>query len=111
MLNARFLRFIGIFLGVTFISSVVIAKEQCFPAYSLPEAQINSSQENSGDENPVFVYFDGSLSMKGYVVNQPGQKNLFISVIDDLQQIAENVGTKTYYHRFGKKLFQLKKMK
>ena len=108
MLNTRFLRFIGIFLGVTFISSVVIAKEQCFPAYSLPEAQINSSQENSGDENPVFVYFDGSLSMKGYVVNQPGQKNLFISVIDDLQQIAENVGSKTYYHRFGNKVVPIK---
>ena len=108
MLNNRFLRFIGAFIGVTFILNVAIAREQCSPEYSLPEAQINSSQENSGDENPVFVYFDGSLSMKGYVVNQPGQKNLFISVIDDLQQIAENVGSKTYYHRFGNKVVPIK---
>ena len=40
--------------------------------------------------------------MKGYVNDQPGQKNLYVNVIDDLQQIAENVGSSTYYHAFGK---------
>ena len=108
MLNNRFCRTIGIFLYVTFLSSVANAKEQCSPEYSLPESQINSIQEDSSDENPVFVYFDGSLSMKGFVVDQPGQKNLYVSVIDDLQQIAENVGSKTYYHKFGNKVAPIK---
>ena len=30
--------------------------------------------------------------MQGYTKNQPGQNNLYVNVIDDLQQIAENVG-------------------
>ena len=46
--------------------------------------------------------------MQGYTVGQPGIKNLYISVIDDLQQIAENVGEKTYYHRFGKNIKSIK---
>ena len=108
MLNNRFWRTIGLFLYVTFLSSVANGKEQCSPEYSLPESQINSIQEDSSDENPVFVYFDGSLSMKGFVVDQPGQKNLYVSVIDDLQQIAENVGSKTYYHKFGNKVAPIK---
>ena len=108
MLNNSFWRMIGLFLYVTFLSDVVNAKEQCSPEYSLPEFQINSTQEDNSDENPVFVYFDGSLSMKGFVVDQPGQKNLYVSVIDDLQQIAENVGAKTYYHKFGNKVAPIK---
>ena len=108
MLNNRFLGFIGVFLTITLISNFTVAKEKCSPEYSLPEAQINSSQENSDDANPVFVYFDGSLSMKGFVVDQPGQKNLYVSIIDDLQQIAENVGSKTYYHKFGSKVAPIK---
>ena len=46
--------------------------------------------------------------MQGFVKNQPGQKNLFVNVIDDLQQIAENVGNKTYYYRFGKTIKAMK---
>ena len=46
--------------------------------------------------------------MKGFVVDQPGQKNLYVSIIDDLQQIAENVGSKTYYHKFGSKVAPIK---
>ncbi len=49
----------------------------------------------------VFVFFDGSQSMDGYVKNQPGEKNIFIDLIDDLTQIAEIAGP-TKYHRFGK---------
>jgi len=108
LLNNNFLKFIVVFLTVTLISNFTAAKEQCSPEYSLPEVQINSTQEDSSDENPVFVYFDGSLSMKGFVVDQPGQKNLYVSIIDDLQQIAENVGSKTYYHKFGSKVAPIK---
>lgn len=63
---------------------------------------------DSGDKGNVFVYFDQSLSMKGYTNDQPGQKNLYVNVIDDLQQIAENVGSSTYYHAFGKDIIPIK---
>ena len=108
MLKDRFLGSVIFCLYLATLTNVAISKESCAPEYSLPEAQINSTQEDSGDENPVFVYFDGSLSMKGFVVDQPGQKNLYVSVIDDLQQIAENVGSKTYYHKFGNKVAPIK---
>ena len=55
MLNNRFLRTIALLLCVTFLSNVANAKEQCSPEYSLPESQINLTQEDSSDENPVFV--------------------------------------------------------
>ena len=108
LLKDRFLGPVIFCLYLATLTNVAISKESCTPEYSLPEAQINSTQEDSGDENPVFVYFDGSLSMKGFVVDQPGQKNLYVSVIDDLQQIAENVGAKTYYHKFGNKVVPIK---
>ena len=89
--------------------STVQSEELCPPAFKQPEFQSESTtQKQNGDENPVFVYFDGSLSMKGFVVDQPGQKNLYVSVIDDLQQIAENVGDKTYYHKFGNEVHAIK---
>ena len=50
--------------------------------------------DENADKDDVFVYFDQSLSMKGYVVEQPGQKNLYVDVIDDVQQISENIGSK-----------------
>ena len=46
--------------------------------------------------------------MQGFVKDQAGQKNLYRDVIDDLQQISENVGNKTYYHRFGSKVEPIK---
>ena len=49
--------------------------------------------------------------MQGYTKDQPGQNNLYVNVIDDLQQIAENVGSKTYYHSFGKTIKPIKENK
>jgi hypothetical protein len=49
--------------------------------------------------------------MQGYTKDQSGQKNLYINVIDDLQQIAENVGNKTYYHSFGKSILPIQENK
>ena len=40
--------------------------------------------------------------MEGFVINQPGQKNKYKGLIFDLTNVAENVGSKTLYHRFGK---------
>lgn len=67
----------------------------------------NIDQKENTDKS-VFIYFDQSLSMQGYTKDQPGIKNLYINVIDDLQQIAENVGSKTYYHSFGKSVKTIK---
>ena len=51
------------------------------------------------------------LQLQGYTKDQPGQNNLYVNVIDDLQQIAENVGSKTYYHSFGKAIKPIKENK
>ena len=85
------------------------AKKFCNPegvSVNIPE--IAKTEDSNGDKGDVFVYFDQSLSMKGFVIDQPGQKNLYVNVIDDLQQIAENVGSEIYYHAFGRSVKPLK---
>ena len=85
------------------------SKESCNPeglSVNIPET--SNTDDSNGDKGKVFVYFDQSLSMKGYVNDQPGLKNLYVNVIDDLQQIAENVGSSTYYHAFGKDIVPIK---
>lgn len=85
------------------------SKEFCNPDdLSFNIAENSSPEDESNKKGNVFVYFDQSLSMKGYVNDQPGQKNLYVNVIDDLQQIAENVGSSTYYHAFGKDIIPIK---
>ena len=94
-----------IFFSFTSLQS----KEFCNPegvSVNIPE--IAKTEDSNCDKGDVFVYFDQSLSMQGYVKDQPGQKNLYVNVIDDLQQIAENVGSTTYYHAFGKSIKPLK---
>lgn len=102
-----FKRFFTIFFIFSFFLSSVNAKELCEPDLNLPTFS-NEGTETSSEKNPVFVYFDGSLSMQGYTKDQPGQKNLYRDVIDDLQQISENVGNKTFYHKFGSKVEPIK---
>ncbi len=73
------------------------AKESCKPEFNITKSSKSAEKKesNNGGKNPVFVYFDGSLSMQGYVKDQAGLKNLYVDVVDDLQQISENVGDKT----------------
>jgi len=103
----NFNRFLGYFLIFSFFLSSANAKELCQPDLNLATYS-DEGAETSSDKNPVFVYFDGSLSMQGYTKDQPGQKNLYRDVIDDLQQISENVGNKTFYHKFGSKVEPIK---
>jgi len=92
--------------------SIVEAKENCAPEFELAKpSSIIQSADTDSSEKSVFIYFDQSLSMQGYTKDQPGQNNLYINVIDDLQQIAENVGTKTYYHSFGKSIVPIQENK
>jgi len=92
--------------------SVSEAKDNCQPEFNLakPSLNINTSDKEE-DKKYTFVYFDQSLSMQGYTKDQPGQKNLYTNVIDDLQQLAENVGDKTFYHSFGEKIVPIKENK
>jgi len=92
--------------------SIVEAGDNCAPEFNLakPTSIFQQESEDSTDKS-VFIYFDQSLSMQGYTKNQPGIKNLYVNVIDDLQQIAENVGDKTYYQSFGKTILPIKENK
>jgi len=92
--------------------STVEAKDNCAPELNLAKPTSIIQQENKDNiDKSVFIYFDQSLSMQGYTKNQPGHNNLYVNVIDDLQQIAENVGSKTYYHSFGKSIVPIKENK
>ena len=71
--------------------------------------EIDAAQTD--DEKSVFIYFDQSLSMQGFTKLQPGEDNYYIDLLDDLQQIAENVGSKTFYHSFGKRIEPTNKIK
>ena len=94
------------------IYSVSEAKENCQPEFTLAKPSLNiNTQDKEEDKKYTFVYFDQSLSMQGYTKDQPGQKNLYTNVIDDLQQLAENVGDETFYHSFGKKIEPIKESK
>jgi hypothetical protein len=105
-MNRTLVKILMAFLLV--FSNSANAKDSCYPEFEISKSTISSqSTEESGDKS-VFIYFDQSLSMQGYTKDQPGQNNLYVNVIDDLQQIAENVGSKTYYHRFGKEIRSIK---
>ena len=101
-------RFFTALIAFIFLVEAVNAKELCQPELDLATYSETEAETSSAEKNPVFVYFDGSLSMQGYVKDQPGQKNLYRDVVDDLQQISENVGNKTFYHRFGSKVEPIK---
>jgi len=109
-MKSSILNFLIILMISTF--SIVEAKDNCAPEFNLakPTSIIKQENKDSTDKS-VFIYFDQSLSMQGYTKNQPGIKNLYVNVIDDLQQIAENVGSKTYYHSFGKSIVPIKENK
>ena len=99
------------FFLVFLVFTSVQAKDNCAPEFDLakPSSIFQPADNNNNeDQKSTFIYFDQSLSMQGYTINQPGHKNFYVSVIDDLQQIAENVGDKTYYHSFGKRIMPIK---
>ena len=92
-------------------STLVNAKDTCYPEFEISKFTTSSQSSEESEDKSVFIYFDQSLSMQGYTKDQPGQNNLYVNVIDDLQQIAENVGSKTYYHSFGKTIKPIKENK
>lgn len=108
-MNRIFGRFLVAFLLVFFTPAN--AKDTCYPEFEISKSAFSAQSSEESENKSVFIYFDQSLSMQGYTKDQPGQNNLYVNVIDDLQQIAENVGSKTYYHSFGKSIKPIKENK
>jgi len=78
------------------------AIEPCVPELVLTKEKVNEiSESGSSEKGEVFVFFDHTSSMGGFVKDQPEQDNLYVKIVDDIQQLAENIGSNTIYQRFG----------
>ena len=99
-INTLFINFL--IFTVLFSFTYLESKETCIPDFVLDTPTINVTPLNDTDKNPVYVLIDGSLSMQGFVNPSDQDTNLYVEVIDDLQQIAETIGNETYYLRFGR---------
>jgi hypothetical protein len=99
-INELFINFL--IFTVLFSFTYLESKELCIPDFELDTPTINVTPLNDTDKNSVYVLIDGSLSMQGFVNPSDQDTNLYVEVIDDLQQIAESIGNETYYLRFGR---------
>ena len=78
------------------------AIEPCAPEFELTKGKINEiSESGSSEKGEVFVFFDQTTSMGGFVMDQPDQENFYVKIVDDIQQLAENIGSNTIYQSFG----------
>ena len=78
------------------------AIEPCAPEFELTKGKINEiSESDSSDKGEVFVFFDQTTSMGGFVMDQPDQENFYVKIVDDIQQLAENIGSNAIYQSFG----------
>ena len=95
-----FIQIFIIFLTLSF--SNVYSAEKCEPDFEIKKSTLTQSNENnSSDKGEVFVFFDQSKTMQGFTVDQPGQENLYVNIVDDIQQISENIGSDIIYQNFG----------
>ena len=95
--------FIQIFIVLLTLSiSNAYSAEKCEPDFELNKATLTQNNENSSsDKGEVFVFFDQSKTMQGFTIDQPGQENLYVNIVDDIQQISENIGSDIVYQNFG----------
>ena len=94
-----FFKFLIIFLSL--FSVVVQSAEKCEPDFGINKSSLNQNMSKDMEKGEVFVFFDQSTTMQGFTIDQPGQENLYVNIVDDIQQVAENIGTDTIYHNFG----------
>ena len=99
-INTLFINFL--IFTVLFPFTYLESKETCIPDFVLDAPTINVTPLNDTDKNSVYVLFDGSLSMQGFVNPSDQDTNLYVEVMDDLQQIAETIGNEITYLRFGR---------
>ena len=95
--------FIQIFIVLLTLSiSNAYSAEKCEPDFEIKKSTLTQSNENNlSDKGEVFVFFDQSKTMQGFTIDQPGQENLYVNIVDDIQQISENIGSDIVYQNFG----------
>ena len=82
--------------------------DKCQPKFTIPPPPKSLAKVSTDiKKNPVYVFFDGSLSMKGFVVKQPPQDSIYIDLLDQLISAADDLGSVTLYHKFGRRIKQL----
>ena len=89
-------------LLITLLITSVHGAEKCEPEFEINKSTLSQKNENSSSEKgEVFVFFDQSKTMQGFTIDQPGQENLYVNIVDDIQQISENIGSDIIYQNFG----------
>ena len=89
-------------LLITLLITSVHGAEKCEPEFEINKSTFSQKNENSSSEKgEVFVFFDQSKTMQGFTIDQPGQENLYVNIVDDIQQISENIGSDIIYQNFG----------
>ena len=91
-------------LVLTFTSFTVHSEENCEPEFELNKSVLNQAIAKDEEKGEVFVFFDQSTTMQGFTIDQPGQNNQYVNIVDDIQQVAENIGTDTIYQKFGSEI-------
>ena len=90
---------------ITLLVTSVHGAEKCEPEFEINKSTLAQNNENSSsDKGEVFVFFDQSKTMKGFTIDQPGQENLYVNIVDDLQQLSENIGrgkNQNFYYKDG----------
>jgi hypothetical protein len=87
---------------ITLLITSVHGAEKCEPEFEINKSTLAQNNENSSsDKGEVFVFFDQSKTMQGFTIDQPGQENLYVNIVDDIQQISENIGSDIIYQNFG----------
>ena len=82
--------------------------DKCQPKFTIPPPPKSLAKVSTDiKKNPVYVFFDGSLSMKGFVVKQPPQESIYIDLLDQLISAADDLGSETLFHKIGRKITQL----
>jgi len=87
---------------ITLLITSVHGAEKCEPEFEINKSALTQKNEDSSsDKGEVFVFFDQSKTMQGFTIDQPGQENLYVNIVDDIQQISENIGSDIIYQKFG----------
>lgn len=93
---------------IIFSFNSILAAEKCSPDLEMNKGNTSLNSEiDSSEKGEIFVFFDQSTTMKGFTVDQPGQENLYVNIVDDIQQIAENIGSDIIYQNFGNEIIPM----
>ena len=95
----KFNKLVLIFLF--FLSTIVNSYAACLPSdFKQSNIPINTTT-NESLKGKVHVFYDASLSMSGFTKSQPDEVNLYGTILNNLQQVSQSLGTETIYNTFG----------